>query len=125
MPILGLVENMGGLVCPHCGKAIPLFSQGGGDKTSALAAVPLLASLPFDLRVVEAADLGKPLLEAPDNSPFILALRRGPGSAGTGSPLGYGARGLGSFETGEVSASGIPPDEIKTLREVAADRHFH
>ena len=76
MPILGLVENMNGLVCPHCGGAIPLFSQGGGEKTAALAAVPLLASLPFDLRVVAAADLGKPLLEAPDNSPFILALRR-------------------------------------------------
>lgn len=45
---------------------------------------------------------------------------QGPGWAGTGSPVGYGARGLGSFETGEVSASGIPPDEIKTLREEAA-----
>ena len=76
MPILGLVENMNGLVCPHCGDAIPLFSQGGGEKTAALSGVPLLASLPFDLRVVEAADLGQPLLEAQDNSPFILALGR-------------------------------------------------
>ena len=37
MPILGLVENMSGLVCPHCGGEIPLFSQGGGQKTAALA----------------------------------------------------------------------------------------
>lgn len=74
MPILGLVENMSGLVCPHCGKEIPLFSQGGGQKTAALAAVPLLASLPFDLRVVEAADRGRPLLETPDHGPFIQAL---------------------------------------------------
>ena len=35
MPILGLVENMSGLVCPHCGEEIPLFSQGGGQKTAA------------------------------------------------------------------------------------------
>jgi ATP-binding protein involved in chromosome partitioning len=74
MPILGLVENMSGLICPHCGGEIPLFSRGGGQKTAALTKVPLLASLPFDLRVVESGDIGKPLLEAPDRSPFILAL---------------------------------------------------
>ncbi len=71
MPILGLVENMSGMVCPHCGGEIPLFSQGGGQKTAALAAVPLLASLPFDLRVVEAADRGQPLLEGPEHGPFV------------------------------------------------------
>ena len=74
MPILGLVENMSGLVCPHCGGEIRLFSQGGGQKTAALTKVPLLASLPFDLRVVESGDLGKPLIESSDHSPFIQAL---------------------------------------------------
>jgi ATP-binding protein involved in chromosome partitioning len=74
MPILGLVENMSGLVCPHCGGKIRLFSQGGGQKTAALTKVPLLASLPFDLRVVESADAGRPLLTWPDKSPFIQAL---------------------------------------------------
>jgi len=76
MPILGLVENMSGLICPHCGKEVPLFSQGGGQKTAELMAVPLLASLPFDLRVVQGGDEGRPLLESQDGSPFILALRR-------------------------------------------------
>jgi ATP-binding protein involved in chromosome partitioning len=74
MPILGLVENMSGLICPHCGGEIQLFSQGGGQKTAALTKVPLLASLPFDLRVVAGGDAGKPLLEVPDNSPFIQAI---------------------------------------------------
>jgi len=73
MPILGLVENMSGLICPHCGKEIRLFSQGGGQKTAALMKVPLLASLPFDLRVVESGDAGKPLLAAADKSPFLKA----------------------------------------------------
>jgi ATP-binding protein involved in chromosome partitioning len=76
MPILGLVENMSGLACPHCGGEIPLFSRGGGQQTAASADLPLLASLPFDLRVVEAADLGQPLLEAPDHSPFMQAVRQ-------------------------------------------------
>jgi len=74
MPILGLVENMSGLICPHCGKEIPLFSQGGGQKTARLMHVPLLASLPFDLRVVQGGDTGHPLLESPDDSPYVQAL---------------------------------------------------
>jgi ATP-binding protein involved in chromosome partitioning len=74
MPILGLVENMSGLICPHCGGEIRLFSQGGGQKTAALTKVPLLASLPFDLRVMESGDAGQPLIKAPDSSPFIQAL---------------------------------------------------
>jgi ATP-binding protein involved in chromosome partitioning len=73
MPILGLVENMSGLVCPHCGGEIRLFSQGGGQRTAALTRVPLLASLPFDLKVVESGDAGKPLLTTPGKSPFIQA----------------------------------------------------
>ena len=46
--------------------------------------------------------------------------QRGPGWRGAGSRLRYGARGLGSFETAEASASGIPQDEVKTLREEEA-----
>jgi ATP-binding protein involved in chromosome partitioning len=76
MPILGLVENMSGLICPRCGEEIPLFSKGGGEKTAALMDVPLLTSLPFDLRVVQGGDTGQPLLESPDKSPFIKALWR-------------------------------------------------
>ncbi|MFZ5449901.1 MAG: iron-sulfur cluster carrier protein MrpORP [Thermodesulfobacteriota bacterium] len=74
MPILGLVENMSGLICPHCGGEIRLFKQGGGRKTAALMKVPLLGSLPFDLRVVESGDAGEPLSPAADNSRFIQAL---------------------------------------------------
>jgi ATP-binding protein involved in chromosome partitioning len=74
MPVLGLVENMSGLICPHCGKEIKLFSQGGGQKTADLMKVPLLASLPFELRVVASGDAGKPLLVVSDNSPFSQAV---------------------------------------------------
>ncbi len=74
LPILGLVENMSGLICPRCGEEIPLFSTGGGQKTAALMHVPLLASLPFDLNVVQGSDTGTPRLESPDKSPFLAAL---------------------------------------------------
>jgi len=75
MPIMGLVENMSGLVCPRCGEEIPLFSKGGGQKTAASMHVPLLASLPFDLNVVQSSDQGHPNLN-PDHSPFLAALDR-------------------------------------------------
>jgi ATP-binding protein involved in chromosome partitioning len=74
LPIMGLVENMSGLICPRCGEEIPLFNKGGGQKTATLMHVPLLASLPFDLSVVQGGDTGTPKLAAPDGSPFVSAL---------------------------------------------------
>lgn len=76
MPILGLVENMSGLICPRCGEEIPLFSKGGGQKTSELMNVPLLASLPFDLKVVQGGDSGRPQIGSAEPSPFLEALER-------------------------------------------------
>jgi ATP-binding protein involved in chromosome partitioning len=76
MPIMGLVENMSGLICPHCNLEIPLFSKGGGIRTAAKMGVQLLGSLPFDPRVVEAGDTGQSLLEHPDESPFSQALNQ-------------------------------------------------
>ena len=60
MPILGLVENLSGMVCPHCGEAIEFFKTGGGSGLAEAAGVPLLASLPFNQDVVRAGDQGKP-----------------------------------------------------------------
>ena len=74
MPILGLVENMSGFVCPHCDHEVPLLGKGGGVRTAEQMQVPVLGSLPFDPRVAVAADSGKSLLEQPDESPFFLAL---------------------------------------------------
>ena len=72
MKVLGIVENMSGYPCPHCGKELPLFKQGGGEVVARDAKVPFLGALPFDPAVVEAADQGK-LMEVKD-SPFFKAL---------------------------------------------------
>ncbi len=74
LAVLGLVENMSGLICPHCGGEIHLFRQGGGQRTAAAKGIPFLGSLPFDLRVMEGGDLGLPLAESPESSPFSRAL---------------------------------------------------
>jgi ATP-binding protein involved in chromosome partitioning len=71
LKILGLVENMGRLVCPDCGKDIPLFSTGGGQRLASLVKVPFLGSLPFDPRIVESADRGQLSRLQPEDSPFL------------------------------------------------------
>jgi Mrp family chromosome partitioning ATPase len=70
----GLVENMSGLYCPHCQGFVPIFSTGGGRKTSDLMKVPFLGSLPFDPAVVEGGDRGRPVLEDDTSSPFKKAV---------------------------------------------------
>ncbi len=68
MPIFGLIENMSGLVCPHCGEPIYLFGTGGGLRTALAMNVPFLGKIPFDPKMVECADAGKSYLqEYPDS----------------------------------------------------------
>lgn len=56
--LLGLVENMGGLVCPHCGGEIHIFGQGGAEKIAEKMQVDLLCSLPLDGEFAAWADRG-------------------------------------------------------------------
>jgi ATP-binding protein involved in chromosome partitioning len=73
--IVGVVENMSGFPCPHCGKIVDLFGEGGGAATaSALSKligsdVPLLATIPFDVALREGGDGGSPIvLSNPDSA---------------------------------------------------------
>jgi Mrp family chromosome partitioning ATPase len=58
MEVLGLVENMSGLRCPHCGKVIDLFKTKGGAATAKKEHLRLLATLPIEPEVVQAGDAG-------------------------------------------------------------------
>jgi Mrp family chromosome partitioning ATPase/predicted Fe-Mo cluster-binding NifX family protein len=59
LKILGIVENMSGYRCPHCGGDLPLFQQGGGERTAMSFSIPFLGALPFDPQLVQAADQGR------------------------------------------------------------------
>ncbi|MFP4036895.1 MAG: P-loop NTPase [Desulfobacteraceae bacterium] len=75
--ILGLVENMSVLICPHCGDSIPLFGTGGGRRIAEQMKVPLLAEIPLDPRVVDWGDqglLGRMISE--DGGPVAEAYKR-------------------------------------------------
>lgn len=62
IPILGIIENMSGLKCPHCGKNIDLFKSGGGKEAAQEFNLPFLGKIPIDLNIVIAADEGKPYI---------------------------------------------------------------
>lgn len=58
MEIFGLIENMSGLSCPHCGEMINLFGSGGGERTARETGIRFLGSIPFDPKVVACGDSG-------------------------------------------------------------------
>ena len=68
MDVLGIIENMSGLTCPHCGEAIDLFSFGGGEKTAEDMDVPFLGRIPIDPKIVTACDQGKPFVLDPESA---------------------------------------------------------
>ncbi len=69
VPILGIVENMSGLVCPHCGVLIEVFSKGGGTKVSEEMGVELLGSIPLDPQIASDSDEGIPFIVKHPDSP--------------------------------------------------------
>lgn len=60
LPIIGIIENMSGMICPHCGDTIDLFGRGGGEKAAHELGVPYLGSIPLDPVLVKAGDEGRP-----------------------------------------------------------------
>lgn len=69
VPILGIIENMSGFVCPHCGQVTQVFGQGGGDRLSQRYSIPLLGRIPLDPRIRQGGDEGRPIvLSTPDSA---------------------------------------------------------
>ncbi len=66
--IIGLVENMSFLICPHCGERIELFGEGVGQKITMDMGIPFLGSIPFDPNVARRSDNGTPFVAADPQS---------------------------------------------------------
>ncbi len=58
MEIFGIIENMSGFDCPHCGETVDIFGSGGGEKTATAFNIPFLGKIPFDPKVVSCGDSG-------------------------------------------------------------------
>jgi len=64
LPVLGILENMSGMLCPHCGKVIDVFKTGGGEALAKEMAVPFLGRIPLDPTVVISGDSGSPFVDS-------------------------------------------------------------
>jgi Mrp family chromosome partitioning ATPase len=73
VPVMGIVENMSGFKCPHCGTEIDLFEFGGGEKAALELQVPFLGRIPLDPEIVKNCDAGKPFTAARPDSPAAKA----------------------------------------------------
>jgi ATP-binding protein involved in chromosome partitioning len=74
LPILGIIENMSGMVCPHCGEQINLFGTEGGRRAAASLGVPYLGSIPIDPAMVLSGDNGRPFILSKADSPARKAV---------------------------------------------------
>jgi ATP-binding protein involved in chromosome partitioning len=75
VPVLGIIENMATHVCSNCGHEEHIFGAGGGARMAAQYGVPLLGSLPLDIRIREQADGGNPTVVAMPDSDLTARYR--------------------------------------------------
>lgn len=62
LPVLGVIENMSGFVCPHCGEKTELFNSGGGEEMAREMDVPFLGRIPIEPDIVASGDSGRPFV---------------------------------------------------------------
>lgn len=78
VPIVGLVENMAGYVCPHCNEVSDPFGSGGAEAAAADLAVPFLGRIPLDLAIRRDSDAGRPpaATDGPQGQAFMALARK-------------------------------------------------
>jgi ATP-binding protein involved in chromosome partitioning len=74
VPILGVVENMSGFVCAHCGEVTDLFGRGGGERFAAENGLDFLGGIPLDVTLRQGADVGIPAVAQSQLGPAAKAL---------------------------------------------------
>jgi Mrp family chromosome partitioning ATPase len=76
IPLIGIIENMAMLKCPHCGGEVDLFKSGGAEKTASEMGIPFLGKVPFDPDIVRDSDSGTPFVLEHSKSEAAEAFRK-------------------------------------------------
>lgn len=76
LPVLGVIENMSGFVCPHCGELTDLFGSGGGQEMAKEMGVPFLGRIPIEPDIVISGDSGKPFVYHNGHSSYAKDFER-------------------------------------------------
>ncbi len=71
VPVIGVIENMSGFVCPHCRARVDIFKKGGGEVAAQELGVPFLGQIPLDGQLVELGDQGKPFVSCLDKTDLM------------------------------------------------------
>jgi len=74
LPVLGVIENMSGFICPHCSNQIDIFKGDGGKQMARDFGVPFLGSIPMDPALARACDSGKPFINFDSQNPTAQAI---------------------------------------------------
>jgi ATP-binding protein involved in chromosome partitioning len=75
LPVLGVIENMSGFVCPHCNQRIEIFTGNGGQEMARDFGVPFLGKIPMDPTLARACDLGRPFIDTARQNLTAEAIR--------------------------------------------------
>ncbi len=75
VPVIGIVENMSGLVCPHCGDIIDVFGRGGGERVAREHDIEFLGAIPLDVTVRQGGDVGVPAVAQREPGLAAIALQ--------------------------------------------------
>lgn len=74
LPVVGIVENMSGFVCPHCTECTNVFSKGGGEELARHAGVPFLGCVPLDPTLTQSLEEGKDFIQEFPKSAAYLSI---------------------------------------------------
>ncbi len=75
LPVAGIIENMSGMSCPHCGGQIDLYKRGGARVAAAEVGMPFLGEVAFDPRMVVTSDKGTPFITEFPDAPAAIAVK--------------------------------------------------
>ncbi|MBN2182437.1 MAG: P-loop NTPase, partial [Sedimentisphaerales bacterium] len=71
LPVLGVIENMSGFICPSCGEKTEIFKSHGGRQIAEKFDIPFLGKIPIDGTVVLACDSGEPIISLDRQNPVV------------------------------------------------------
>ncbi|MCP3956384.1 MAG: Mrp/NBP35 family ATP-binding protein [bacterium] len=76
VPVVGIIENMSGFACPHCGETTHVFKHGGGERTAEVVGTAFLGSIPLDPAIVAGGDAGEPIVVSQSEGPHAEAFEK-------------------------------------------------
>ncbi|KAK6165183.1 hypothetical protein SNE40_023625 [Patella caerulea] len=74
IPVIGIIENMSGFVCPHCSECTNIFSKGGGEALAKQSEVPFLGCIPLDPQLTQSLEEGQSFADKCSSSPTMAAI---------------------------------------------------